>query len=149
EKSATVLKEKKVLESHLNRANALTAANADLQAALELAEEGEAKYIEEAQAILQRLEAEHKALEVQSLLGGELDTNPAILTINAGAGGTESCDWASMLMRMYMRYGERKGWSVEIYDIQEGDEAGIKSCTIGFEGDFAFGLLKAESGVHR
>lgn len=88
-------------------------------------------------------------LEVESLLGEELDTNNTVLTINAGAGGTESCDWAAMLMRMYLRFGERKGWTSNLIDIQDGDEAGIKSATIEFEGHLAFGHLKAESGVHR
>jgi peptide chain release factor 2 len=88
-------------------------------------------------------------LEIQSLLGGEVDQNDAILTINSGAGGTESCDWASMLFRMYLRYAERKGWETEVHDLQDGDEAGIKSATIEIRGPYAFGLLKAESGVHR
>ena len=86
---------------------------------------------------------------MESLLGEELDPNNAILTINAGAGGTESCDWAAMLLRMYQRFGERKGWTASLIDLQEGDEAGIKSATIEFEGHLAFGHLKAESGVHR
>lgn len=88
-------------------------------------------------------------MEVESLLGDELDPNAAVLTINAGAGGTESCDWASMLMRMYTRFAERKGWKTTLIDVQDGDEAGIKSATIEFDGHLAFGHLKAESGVHR
>lgn len=75
--------------------------------------------------------------------------NDAVLTINAGAGGTESCDWASMLMRMYLRFAERMNWRTEIFDLQDGDEAGVKSVTLEVSGEFAFGLLKAESGVHR
>lgn len=83
------------------------------------------------------------------MLSDELDTNNALMTINAGAGGTESCDWASMIMRMYLRYAESKGWDIEIHDFQDGDEAGIKSCTVEITGEYAFGLLKAENGVHR
>jgi peptide chain release factor 2 len=75
--------------------------------------------------------------------------NAAILTINAGAGGTESCDWASILMRMYLRFAERKGWQVDIHDVLSGEEAGVKNATIEITGDFAYGLLKAENGVHR
>jgi len=89
------------------------------------------------------------ALEMRSMLGSEGDNLGAILKINSGAGGTESNDWSSMLMRMYVRWGERNGYKVHIYDVLEGDEAGIKSVTVEFEGDYAFGYLKAESGVHR
>ena len=88
-------------------------------------------------------------LELKNMLGGEGDNLGAILTINSGAGGTESNDWSSMLMRMYMRWGERNGYKMTVTDLQEGDEAGIKSATIQVEGDFAFGYLKAENGVHR
>ncbi|MBP1671389.1 MAG: prfB [Bacteroidetes bacterium] len=83
------------------------------------------------------------------MLGSEGDNLGAILKINSGAGGTESNDWSSMLMRMYVRWGERNGYKVHIYDLLDGDEAGIKSVTIEFEGDYAYGYLKAESGVHR
>ena len=121
----------------------------DLTAALELAAEGESEYAEEASHLLDTLENSLKELETQSLLNEELDRNGAVVTINAGAGGTESCDWASMLFRMYLRYAERKGWKSEIYDLIDGDEAGVKSTTFEVEGEFAFGLLKAETGVHR
>jgi peptide chain release factor 2 len=77
------------------------------------------------------------------------DNSHSLLTINAGAGGTESCDWASMLLRMYIRYAESKGWEVTFHDMQEGDEAGIKSATIEISGEKVYGLLKGESGVHR
>lgn len=92
---------------------------------------------------------EVEALELRNMLGEEGDNLGAILTINSGAGGTEANDWSSMLMRMYMRWGERNGYKVTVTDVLEGDEAGIKSATIQFEGDYAFGYLKAESGVHR
>lgn len=90
-----------------------------------------------------------EALELRNMLGSEGDNLGAILKINSGAGGTESNDWSSMLMRMYMRWGERNGYVVRIADMVEGDEAGIKSVTMEFEGDYAFGYLKTESGVHR
>jgi peptide chain release factor 2 len=88
-------------------------------------------------------------LEMRNMLGEEADKLGAILKINSGAGGTESNDWSMMLMRMYIRWGERNGHKVHTYEITDGDEAGIKSCTIEFEGDYAYGFLKAESGVHR
>lgn len=88
-------------------------------------------------------------LEFQSLLGDKLDDSPAILSINSGAGGTESCDWASMLLRMYTRWAEKHGHKVEVIDQLSGEEAGIKSATVIIRGDYAYGYLKTESGVHR
>ena len=88
-------------------------------------------------------------LELRNMLGEEGDSLGAILTINSGAGGTEANDWSAMLMRMYMRWGERNGYKVTVTDELEGEDAGIKSVTMQFEGDYAFGYLKAESGVHR
>ncbi len=120
-----------------------------MEAALELAQAGDEDYASEAEQLVQGVESELNALELQSLLGEELDSNSAVVTINSGAGGTESCDWASMLFRMYLRYAEKKGWQTEIIDLMEGDEAGIKSATIEVNGEYAFGMLKAESGVHR
>lgn len=90
-----------------------------------------------------------EALELRNMLGAEGDNLGAVLTINSGAGGTEANDWSSMLMRMYMRWGERNGYKVTATDLLEGDEAGIKSATIQVEGDYAYGYLKAENGVHR
>ncbi len=90
-----------------------------------------------------------EALELRNMLGAEGDNLGAVLTINSGAGGTEANDWSSMLMRMYMRWGERNSYKVTVTDLLEGDEAGIKSATIQVEGDYAYGYLKAENGVHR
>ena len=90
-----------------------------------------------------------ETLELRNMLGAEGDNLGAVLTINSGAGGTEANDWSSMLMRMYMRWGERNGYKVTVNDLLEGDEAGIKSATIQVEGDYAYGYLKAENGVHR
>ena len=88
-------------------------------------------------------------LELKNMLGGEGDNLGAVLTINSGAGGTEANDWSAMLMRMYMRWGERNGYRMTVTETTEGDEVGIKSVTIQYEGDYAYGYLKAESGVHR
>lgn len=88
-------------------------------------------------------------LELKNMLRREEDRLGAIMKINSGAGGTESMDWAAMLMRMYMRWGERNGYSVKVVDVQDGEEAGVKSCTLEFEGEMAYGYLKSENGVHR
>ena len=93
--------------------------------------------------------ADIEALELRNMLGAEGDSLGAILTINSGAGGTEANDWSAMLLRMYMRWGERNGYKLTVTDQLEGDEAGIKSATVQFEGDYAYGYLKAENGVHR
>jgi peptide chain release factor 2 len=90
-----------------------------------------------------------EALETKNMLRKEEDKMGAILRINAGAGGTESNDWADMLMRMYVRYGEKHGYSVKIVEFHPGDEVGVKSCTIEFEGEYAYGYLRSENGVHR
>ncbi|MCM1177788.1 MAG: peptide chain release factor 2, partial [Bacteroides sp.] len=95
------------------------------------------------------VETDIEALELRNMLGEEGDSLGAILTINSGAGGTEANDWSAMLMRMYMRWGERNGYKVTVTDVLDGEDAGVKSVTIQFEGDYAFGYLKAESGVHR
>ena len=88
-------------------------------------------------------------LEFRNMLSGEEDKLGAVMNINSGAGGTESQDWAEMLMRMYIRWGERNNYKINVIDTQEGDVAGIKSTSIEFEGDFAYGYVKGESGVHR
>ncbi|MDD2529652.1 MAG: peptide chain release factor 2 [Bacteroidales bacterium] len=98
---------------------------------------------------LDNLEREIENLEFKNMLSNEEDRLSAIITINAGAGGTESCDWASMLMRMYIRYAERNDFKVSEIDLQDGDVAGIKSVTLEIEGEFAYGYLKGENGVHR
>jgi peptide chain release factor 2 len=98
---------------------------------------------------LKSLTAEVDGLEFKTLLSGEFDSSNAILSINAGAGGTESCDWVGMLLRMYVRFAERRGWRAKTIDILPGEEAGIKNVTLLIEGDYAYGYLKAERGVHR
>ena len=95
------------------------------------------------------LDAAYARFELQSLMTGRFDANNAICTLHAGAGGTESCDWASLLFRMYDRYGQRHGFTVSVLDSQEGDEAGLKSVTFMLSGPWAYGYMKAERGVHR
>lgn len=120
----------------------------DLEVLIEFAKEDNSVQ-EEADNLYKEIVEKVESLEVRKMLGSEGDNLGAILKINSGAGGTESNDWSSMLMRMYVRWGERNGYTVHIYDLIEGEEAGIKSVTIEFEGDYAYGYLKAESGVHR
>ena len=98
---------------------------------------------------LDEVDKQLKSLEVRKMLGGELDNKDCYLEINAGAGGTESCDWAAMLARMYQRYAARRGWKVEVVDRLEGEIAGLKSITFKFSGSFAYGYCKSEKGVHR
>ncbi|MCS6771903.1 MAG: peptide chain release factor 2 [Kiritimatiellae bacterium] len=105
--------------------------------------------LREAQERTDRLEDAYKRFELQTLLSGRFDANNAYLDINAGAGGTESCDWAAMLLRMYTRYCEKRGFRVDLLDMQRGDEAGIKSASLLVSGPYAYGYLKAERGVHR
>jgi peptide chain release factor 2 len=122
----------------------------DAETMIALAEESNDEHLEkDIDAEIQRAEVMVKDLEIRNTLSGEQDGRNAILEINAGAGGTEAQDWASMLMRMYTRWAERHGMKVFLADEQEGDVAGIKSCILEIQGPFAFGYLKAESGVHR
>lgn len=123
----------------------------DARVFIEMSEElgGDEEALDEARAKLRPTEKAVEKLETRRMLGGEMDRNNAIFSINAGAGGTESQDWASILMRMYMRYMDKKGFKVEIVDEQSGEEAGIKGVDFMVSGDYAYGYLKAETGVHR
>ena len=112
-------------------------------------EEGDAEVVKDAEQALLALQKTVEKKQLESLLSGEADHNDAFIEINAGAGGTESCDWASMLYRMYVRWAERRGYKVEELDYHGGDEAGIKSATLEVKGPDAYGWLKAETGVHR
>ena len=120
----------------------------DLSVLIDWAEQGE-PVDDELNRALDELNAEVEAAEIKRLLGGEHDRKSAILTIHPGAGGTESQDWAEMLLRLYLRWTEQRGFSREVIDLQPGDEAGIKSVTLTVNGDYAYGLLLAEAGVHR
>ena len=109
----------------------------------------DAELISESENALAKIAKEVDSFELRQMLSGEYDEADAILTINAGAGGTDAQDWASMLLRMYMRWAEKRGWKVELLDKLDGEEAGIKSATIKITGKYAFGYAKAEKGVHR
>lgn len=115
----------------------------------EYALEGDEASALEAVELLKKGELMAEELEKKALLSEETDPNNAIVSINAGAGGTESCDWASMLQRMLVKWCESKGFKVKLLDWQDGDSAGVKSCTFSVEGAFAYGLMKSESGIHR
>lgn len=135
------------LVSHWDSMNGLAA---DVRAAIELGEEAsDSSLLVEAAELNSRLEKGVGEAEFQKMLSGPHDASNCYYSINAGAGGTESQDWAEMLLRMYLRYCERKGWKCTISEYQPGDEAGIKSATIYVEGENAYGYLKAENGIHR
>jgi peptide chain release factor 2 len=123
-------------------------ASEDLKVLYDFYKEGEAAAAEVEGQYAMALETLEE-LEFKNMLSAEEDTMSAVMQITAGAGGTESCDWASMLMRMYMMWGQKNGMKVKELDLQEGDVAGIKSVTFEFDGEFAFGYLKGENGVHR
>mgnify|MGYP002672263011 CR=1 FL=1 len=150
EKSNQKMRESKSLKDTVDTMNGLSRQYEDI---LELIEMG---YEENDPAIIPDIEEELKSfketfenIRISTLLSGEYDKNNAILKLNAGAGGTESCDWCSMLYRMYTRWAERKGFSLEVLDYLDGDEAGIKSVTFQINGENAYGYLKSEKGVHR
>ncbi len=122
----------------------------DAAVLLDLAEEeGDLSLIPELERQLEQLQARLREFRLEVFLTGRYDARDALVTIHPGAGGTESQDWAAMLMRMYMRWAERHGFKVEVLDLLEGEEAGIKSVTLAIKGDYAYGFLKAEKGVHR
>lgn len=138
------------LRRPLERLESLAGRAEDLAVLVELGEqEGDEPLLAEAQSDLERLREETRSFQLEILLAGPYDSHDAILSFHPGAGGTESQDWAEMLMRMYMRWAERRGFQVEVLDLLEGDEAGIKSATIGIKGANAYGFLKTEKGVHR
>ena len=149
-----VIAEVNRLKNTVNPARAFNADIGDMQAMLELVDEMNGdpdveSYQEELIDTLKRLQPKLDQLELASFLSGPHDACNAFLTINSGAGGTESCDWADMLLRMYSRWAEHAGFKTEVLDIQPGEEAGISSATIRVEGPNAFGYCKAERGVHR
>jgi peptide chain release factor 2 len=148
EKSQTVMRERKRLENMLSTETELARRISDLDAYFELAREGEDVSADLGREIASLRERVEK-LETETLLSGENDARNAIVTIHPGAGGTESQDWAEMLLRMYLRWAERQGFETVLNDYQPGEEAGIKSATFTVNGEYAYGLLTSEIGVHR
>ena len=150
DRAQKLMRERQMLVDAADRYSAM---ERDLSDNVELIELGEAEddrdVVAEAEAALKRLAERAAAAEIEALLNGEADGNDTFLEINAGAGGTESCDWAAMLARMYVRWAEKKGYKVELQSESAGEEAGIKSAAYKISGPNAYGWLKTESGVHR
>ena len=150
EKSNGYMKELKGLKADIEDFKKLEKDKADAEEFIEMAyEENDESLIPEIGQLVDNFEKLFEKLQLETLLSGEYDKCNAILTLHAGAGGTESCDWASMLLRMYTRWANSKGFTVETLDMLEGDEAGVKSVTIQVNGLNAYGYLKSEHGVHR
>ena len=136
------------IEKRIHSGESVEAKAEELDVLLELQREGE-NVEADIDSLVAQLDREITGIELTMKLSGEHDLFDAIMNIHPGAGGTESQDWAEMLLRMYLRYCERKGWSTEMIEYQSGEEAGLKSATVMVRGDYAFGYLKAENGVHR
>lgn len=146
----TIMRERQALEDSFQQVNEFETAISDGAEMIELAEmEDDQDMIAEIEAGLVKTKIKAEKAQLNTLLSGEVDANSTYLEIHAGAGGTESCDWASMLFRMYVRWAEKRGYKVDTIEYQAGDEAGIKSVTIHIQGHNAHGWLKTESGVHR
>ncbi len=148
--SQGILKERTSLEKIVQLWDSLARQQEDVRVMIELGEEeADEETLKEVGEMNNRLQQGVEAAEFQRMLSGEHDRNSCFISINPGAGGTESQDWAEMLLRMYLRYCEKKGWKTSITDYQSGDEAGIKSATFSVSGEYAYGYLKAEAGIHR
>ncbi len=150
DRSTGYMKELKNLKDTVDDYNKLQQAYEDVETLIEMGyEENDESLIPEIQELLDEFVSEFDNLRIKTLLSGEYDNNNAILTLHAGAGGTEACDWTSMLFRMYTRWADKKGFTTEVLDYLDGDEAGIKSVTVQINGENAYGYLKSEKGVHR
>ena len=150
EKSNQKMRESKSLKDVVDTMNALTGQYDDILTLIEMGyEDNDPAIIPDIEEELKQFKETFENIRISTLLSGEYDRNNAILKLNAGAGGTESCDWCSMLYRMYTRWAERKGFTLEVIDYLDGDEAGIKSVTFQINGENAYGYLKSEKGVHR
>ncbi|MEI4195085.1 peptide chain release factor 2 [Roseovarius sp. E0-M6] len=149
-KAQKLMRERQALVDAIETHDSIQQEMSDNVELIELGEmEGDADVVREAETALKALKERAAAKELEALLNGEADANDTFLEINAGAGGTESCDWANMLARMYVRWAEKRGYSVELQSESAGDEAGIKSAAYKISGHNAYGWLKSESGVHR
>lgn len=143
-------KEKSILEKSIGEWTSFNGKLEDSKVLLEMAvEANDEGSFSEVKSELIEIQKLGEALELKRVLSGELDSNSTYLSINSGAGGTESCDWAAMLYRMYNRYADKQGYRCEVLDMNEGEETGIKSCTLLISGEYAYGYLKSEAGVHR
>lgn len=150
EKSQNYMRELKNLKDTIEQFDKLSMQYEDIETLIQMGyEEEEPDIIPEIEKNFEEFKEEFEELRVSTLLSEEYDKNNAILTLHAGAGGTESCDWASMLSRMYQRFADKKGFTVEILDFLDGEEAGLKSITMQINGENAYGYLKSERGVHR
>lgn len=150
EKSQKTMQELKSLKDDVEAFAGLRSQAEDIETLLEIGyEENDESLVPEIEENLKQFKNTLESTRIRTLLSGEYDTDNAIITLHAGAGGTESCDWCSMLYRMYCRWAERKGYSMEVLDYLDGDVAGIKSVTFQVNGANAFGYLKSEKGVHR
>ncbi len=150
EKSQNYMRELKSLKDTIEQFDKLSTQYEDIETLIQMGyEEEDPDIIPEIEANFEEFKEEFEELRVSTLLSEEYDKNNAILTLHAGAGGTESCDWASMLSRMYQRFADKKGFTVEILDFLDGEEAGLKSITMQINGENAYGYLKSERGVHR
>ena len=144
------MKESKNMKDIVDTMNGLSQQYEDILTLIEMGyEENDPEMIPEIRAELDEFIETFENIRISTLLSGEYDKNNAILKLNAGAGGTESCDWCSMLYRMYTRWAERKGFTIDVIDYLDGDEAGIKSVTFQVNGENAYGYMKSEKGVHR
>jgi peptide chain release factor 2 len=148
EAAQKLLQDRSRLERKIDRQEHFQSQIADAEVLFEFAEEDE-NSIKELQSLLERLEHDLNQAETEMLLAGDNDRRNAICTIHPGAGGTESQDWAEMLLRMYLKWAEQRGFKAEVLEYQPGEEAGLKSVTFRVEGEYAYGLLAAEAGVHR
>ncbi len=150
EKSNQKMRESKSLKDTVDTMNALSRQYDDILTLIEMGyEDNDPAIIPDIEEELREFKQTFENIRISTLLSGEYDRNSAILKLNAGAGGTESCDWCGMLYRMYTRWAERKGFSIDVIDYLDGDEAGIKSVTFQINGENAYGYLKSEKGVHR
>ena len=150
EVSQTKMKEVKSLKDDVATYAALSAQYDDIETMIEMGyEENDPELIPEIDQMMKEFVQTYEDIRMKTLLSGEYDRNNAIVSLHAGAGGTESCDWAAMLYRMYTRWADKKGFSVEVLDSLDGEEAGIKSITFQVNGENAYGYLKSEKGVHR